>query len=345
MLPNSDLEAIIVGGYSEGRERFGDLGLDLPTYGMRIHAIIQKHLGVNPSSEAALSFVKGLHGRDLYLATACAQDSLKPPAELGQNHFPENASQAWTILESTYKNFIRDLSRFFFRKGFVAHDLADNLLADLFLPDRSGTSRIVSYDGRSSLSTWLRVVISNRAINAQRSGGSMLSVEILTDIPDEPALESIDSRLRTRRYQSPLEDSLNSVCRGLTSRERLILLWRYEDGLQLGQIAQLLRIHQSNVTRQLERLQSKIRDQVVAILSAQHGLSRSAIQECLSNVVEHPQNVAILEFIKGGQGGYTNSHVLGPVLASDSTPKSPPSAKPPVIEWPYLRNERIRGRR
>jgi len=83
---------------------------------------------------------------------------------------------------------------FFFRKGFIAHDLADNILADLFLPDRSGNSRIVSYDGRSSLSTWLRVVISNRAINAQRSSGSTQSVELLSDIPDEPALENIDNK-------------------------------------------------------------------------------------------------------------------------------------------------------
>ena len=36
----------------------------------------------------------------------------------------------------------------------------------------------------------------------------MQSVEILTDIPDEPALASIDSGLRTERYQTPVEEFL-----------------------------------------------------------------------------------------------------------------------------------------
>jgi RNA polymerase sigma factor (sigma-70 family) len=337
MLPSPEFDAVIASGFSEGRERFGDLGLPLHAYALRIHAIVEKHLGVNPPPEEALRFVKGLHGRDLYLATACAQHSIQPQGEPGQGTFPENASRAWTILEASYKGFIRDLSRFFFRKGFIAHDLADNILADLFLPDRSGNSRIVSYDGRSSLSTWLRVVISNRAINAQRSSGSTQSVELLSDIPDEPALENIDSRLRVQRYQSPLEGTLNAVCRGLTSRERLILLWRYENGLQLGQIAQLLGIHQSNVTRQLDRLQSKVRDQVVSILSAQHGLSLAAIEECLNDIVEHPQTVAILTFIKAEQPGYSYPP-LTPIQTGDFSPHTPP-AKPPVSEASQMKHK------
>jgi RNA polymerase sigma factor (sigma-70 family) len=326
MLPNSELDPIIANGYSEGRARFGDLGLDLQTYAKRICGIVQKHLGDDPPREAVLGFVRGLHGRDLYLATACAQHSLKPGDNQELDALPERASQAWKILESSYKGFIRDLSRFFFRKGFVAHDLADNILADLFLPDRSGTSRIVSYDGRSSLSTWLRVVISNRAINAQRSSASMQSVEILTDIPDEPALASIDSGLRTQRYQTPVEESLIVACESLTLRERLILLWRYEDGLLLGQIAQLLGIHQSNVTRQLERLQAKVRERVVEILSTRHGLSLAAIEECLNDISENPQTIAILELIKGPQGLSPRTRTSMPQTAAG---KDVASAKPP----------------
>lgn len=331
MLPNSELDPIIANGYSEGRARFGDLGLDVETYAKRIYAIVQKHLGDNAPKEVVFNFVKGLHGRDLYLATACAEHSLRPGPSQGEVDLPERPSQAWKILESTYKGFIRDLSRFFFRKGFVAHDLADNILADLFLPDRSGTSRIVSYDGRSTLSTWLRVVISNRAINAQRSNATMQSVEILTDIPDEPALECMDSGLLTERYRSLIEDSLIAACQNLTLRERLILLWRYEDGLLLGQIAQLLGIHQSNVTRQLERLQTKVREQVMATLSKRHGLSPAAIEECLRDVAENPQTVAILNLIKGPQGipQIGNPTTPAQMPPSADVPKHPISPKPP----------------
>jgi RNA polymerase sigma factor (sigma-70 family) len=330
MSPNSELEPIIASGYSEGRARFGDLGLDPDTFAKRIHAIIQKHLGANPPQEAAVNFAKGLHSRDLYLATACAQHSLCPTEDPSISAPSEHAGRAWKVLESTYKGFIRDLARYFFRKGFISQDLADNILADLFLPDRSGTSRIVSYDGRSSLSTWLRVVISNRAINAKRCSASMQSVEILADIPDEPALQSIDSGLRTKRYKAPLEDSLTLACRSLTLRERLILLWRYEDGLQLGQIAQLLDIHQSNVTRQLDRLQGKLREHVIEILSTRHGLSLAAIEECLKDIVDNPQTVAILEFIKGKQGPQQKPQ--GSLPATGALRKGLLTAKPPESE-------------
>jgi RNA polymerase sigma factor (sigma-70 family) len=340
MSPYSELEPIIVSGYSEGCARFGDLGLDLDVFTKRIHAIIEKHLGANPSPEVMINFAKGLHTRDLYLATACAQHCLYPSMDPTASAPSEHAGRAWKVMESTYRGFIRDLARYFFRKGYISQDLSDNILADLFLPDRSGTSRIVSYDGRSSLSTWLRVVISNRAINAKRGSATMQSVEILSDIPDEPALQSIDSELRTKRYHAPLRESLTLACSRLTLRERLILLWRYEDGLQLGQIARLLDIHQSNVTRQLDRLQGKLREHVVEILTTQHGLSLAAIEECLDDIVENPQTIAILEFIKGKQGPSAGPQEVLPIPKGIS--KNTFIAKPPESESSHLEQNQVR---
>ena len=297
----TDLEPVISSAYSEGLERFGDLGLDLPTYADRIDSIIRKHLGKSPTSDSTVRFVKALHGRDLYLTTACALSS--PGVTLRNSQEPaDRASIAWKTLETTYKGLIYDLVRFFYRSSFVAQDLADNILAELFLPDRSGHSRIASYDGRSSLGTWLRVVICNRSINAQRCSACAKSTDLQPDLPDGPAFANIELTVRADRYRSPLEDSLALACRGLSPRERLMLLWRYQDGLQLGQIARLLGIHQSNVTRQLERMQGKLRDDVIATLASKHGLSRSAIEECLEDIVENPRHqVSILEFVKAMQ--------------------------------------------
>ncbi|MGC2695757.1 MAG: sigma-70 family RNA polymerase sigma factor [Candidatus Angelobacter sp.] len=311
----TDLEPIIASAYSEGQVRFGDLGLDLPTYGDRIDSIARKHLGEFSSVELATRFVKALHGRDLYLASACAQSV---PGMIAQDSPGpvDRSSIAWKMLENTYKGLIYDLVRFFYRTSFVAQDLADNILADLFLPDRSGHSRIASYDGRSSLGTWLRVVICNRSINAQRCSACSKSTDLQPELPDAPALANIELTVRAQRYGTALEDSLALACRELTPRERLMLLWRYQDGLQLGQIARLLGIHQSNVTRQLERLQGKLRDDVIANLSSKHQLSRSAIQECLEDIVENPRHeVSILEFVKATQGPSHENSALLPLTA------------------------------
>lgn len=304
MLLNAELEPIIGAGYSEGQTRFGNLGLAPQTYTQRVYSIVRKHLGTSPSSCTAVEFVKGLHGPDLYLATSCAQNCSEPADLHLQASASEHASDAWKTLEKTYKGFICDLVRFFYSTTFAAQDLADSILADLFLPDRSGSSRIASYDGRSSLSTWLRVVVCNRAINAKRCSAVVKSTDIQAEIPDEPALQNIELTVRAKRYGKALGDSLATACRGLTPRERLILLWRYEDGLQLGQIARLLEIHQSNVTRQLDRIQQKLRDQVVAVLSQKHGLSNPAINECIQDIVENPRHgISILDFIKERSAG------------------------------------------
>jgi RNA polymerase sigma-70 factor len=322
----TDLEPIIASAYSEGQVRFGDLGLDLRTYGDRIDSIARKHLGKSPSADHATRFVKALHGRDLYLASACAQSS---PGMIAQNSAGpvDRSSIAWKTLENSYKGLIYDLVRFFYRTSFVAQDLADNILADLFLPDRSGRSRIASYDGRSSLGTWLRVVICNRSINAQRCSACAKSTDLQPELPDAPALANIELTVRAQRYGTALEDSLALACRELTPRERLMLLWRYQDGLQLGQIARLLGIHQSNVTRQLERLQGKLRADVIANLSSKHRLSRSAIQECLEDIVENPRHeVSILEFVKATQGpSHENSALLPLTVAvrKDSSSLTP----------------------
>src|ERR1041385_491115 len=297
MSPFVELESIISRAYEEGLTRYGDLGLDLSVYRARIHSIIAKHVDPSADPKQSITFAKALHGRDLYLATACAQHS--PGSQDNTSGSRGNADIAWKTLELNYKAFVYDLVRFFYRPGFISQDLADNIIADLFLPDRSGVSRIASYDGRSSLSTWLRVIVCNRSINAQRCSANAKSTDIQPEIPDEPALESIEMTLLARRYRAALEDSLGCACRKLTPRERLVLLWRYEDGLQLGQIAKLLGIHQSNVTRQLERMQSKLRDDVIAVLSTKYGLSRSAIKECLEDITENPRHeIAILDFLK-----------------------------------------------
>lgn len=298
MLPPLQLDSVVSVAYLEGSSRFGNLGLELSAFVDRIHAIVKKHLGPSPQPAQVEAFVKSLHLCDLYLATACAQYSPGHNENSG-NKSAEHASAAWKTLETTYRGFVCDLVRFFYRPGFVSQDLADNIIADLFLPDRSGASRIASYDGRSSLSTWLRVIVCNRSINAQRCSANAKSTDIQPEVPDQPALENIEMTLRARRYRVALEDSLGCACRKLTPRERLVLLWRYEDGLQLGQIAKLLGIHQSNVTRQLERMQSKLRDDVIAALSTKHGLSRSAIEECLEDVTENPRHeISIIDFLK-----------------------------------------------
>jgi RNA polymerase sigma-70 factor (ECF subfamily) len=268
--------------FSVGQIYYGDVDISLEVFSDYVWGIACKHLNGSADEPSVVNFTKKLYLRDLYLACGCVYHSEK----------------AWTTFDVRYRKFLTDLVRFCYRHGTDNEEVADSVFVSLYFNDRSGRQRIASYDGRSSLATWLRVIVINRAIN-DRSERRLASDEGVGDIPDSRALTNLDATLRARRYGSILSESLSQALREITAKERLMLLWRYEQNLQLGEIAQLMGIHQSNVTRQLLRLQTRLRVSVVQRLASQHQMSASAIEECLAEVVDNPQiSIPLMSLIK-----------------------------------------------
>jgi hypothetical protein len=85
----------------------------------------------------------------------------------------------------------------------------------------------------------------------------------------------------------------------LKDREALIVLMRYDQGLQLGEIARLFSVHQSTITRQLERVVERLRSDVITLLSSQYRLNRAQVDECLSVACDtFETSVSILGFLR-----------------------------------------------
>lgn len=78
------------------------------------------------------------------------------------------------------------------------------------------------------------------------------------------------------------------------------MLLRYEDELQINEIAKLLGVNSSSVTRQLQRIQEKMKVEVIAILAQRYHLNAEAIEECLRDMQENPE-YSILEFISDNE--------------------------------------------
>jgi RNA polymerase sigma-70 factor, ECF subfamily len=259
--------------YQHGYYFHGDLQIIPGEFKAHLWNIIEKYLDDKASDNDISRIINSLHGDDLYLAFACAQ------------HSP----QAWDRFTNSYRGYIHNLAAFVSPVKCVGYELAENILADLFFPDRSGRSRIASYNGRSSLATWLRVIICHRAINERaRKFNNMTQLDNLCEKADGEAVRSIEMALRSSRYRSLIRDSLEHACGELTDRERLLLLLRYEKGLQLGQIGRLFGLHQANITRQLGRVQAKIRQSFESTLIHKYKLCQAAIDECLSEIAENP---------------------------------------------------------
>jgi RNA polymerase sigma-70 factor (ECF subfamily) len=208
-----------------------------------------------------------LHGEDLYLATACS----------------EGREAAWILLEREHRAPVRDSCQYYVRRWDDALELADLVWTSLCLPGRGGRPRIASYDGLCSLGTWLRTIVIRRAINYRKKRAqSAAPLDASFDLPDDK-VESGDARSSQQQMEPFLKNSLLAACESLDAADCRLLVWRFEEGLQLGEIARRLGVHQSTVTRRIDRICECIRRSATESLAATCRMSRAGITECLQN--------------------------------------------------------------
>ncbi|HKY04302.1 MAG TPA: sigma-70 family RNA polymerase sigma factor, partial [Blastocatellia bacterium] len=179
-----------------------------------------------------------------------------------------------------------------------------------FLHDRLGRSRIASYDGRSTLATWLRAVVTNRAINErERRFNNLDCLENVSEPADRSYATRFEAAMRATRYGAMIRDSFQIASRELSERESLILILRYDDMLQAVDIASFLGVHPSTITRSLQQTHKKLRRAVETILHTKYGLGQAAIEECFEHIVETPGH-SILAYVKTGCPSYTRIATL-----------------------------------
>jgi RNA polymerase sigma-70 factor (ECF subfamily) len=294
-----NLADIVRDRYRLASEVHGDLGVDIDEYQTHLERISDRYLGAQRNVEAEALFVQSLHTNDLLLTLACAKGK----------------DAGWRRFHTKYRKYLSDLSRHLLGGSPDREELGETIWIDLFLPDKSGNSRIASYDGRSSLATWLRVVVGNRVINVrQRRIVSTGNIDTVPEPMDPSAVQRIESRLGAGRYHAMILGAFERALSGLNHREALIVLMRYDQGLQLGAIARLFDVHQSTITRQLERVVERLRERVTSLLASEYGLDGAQIDECLSVACEtFATSVSILGFLKrrAGEGGSSSHGVQG----------------------------------
>jgi len=263
----------------------GDLGVDCPAFEGHLRCVVERSfLGRGFENGTLVRFVRGLHTDDLFLTLACSRAS----------------NAGWQRFSSLYRHYLADLSRRLIGRGLDPEDLSDAIWIDLFLPDRSGQSRIASYDGRSSLATWLRVIVCNRIVNERlRRGSHLIDIEGIPEPADLSAQQEMEARLRLNRYGSMILECFQRVSKRLSPRDCLILLLRYDQELQLGQIGRLFSVHQSTITRQMDRALANLRTDLLSSLASEYGLGPDAIKECLSVACELlSTSVSIMTLLK-----------------------------------------------
>ncbi len=279
------LELFLNRAYTDGLACHGDLSLKAETFATRLKRIAEVHLGTEALTETRLEFLSALHTNDLYLSISCMQSS-----EAG-----------WRRFDACYRPYLAGLASFTCRSTDAGTEIADRVINDMFLPDQLGQPRIATFDGRVPLAAWLRAIVTYRAFKERnRLCNNLEWIESLPEMVDENAVRNVDGAVKSDRYEAIARDALGEASRTLTSRERTILLLRYEEQLHAKEIARIYAVNPSTITRAIQRACNKLKVEVVSVLSSKYRLGDLAINECVDYILENPRH-SILTLIRSAE--------------------------------------------
>jgi RNA polymerase sigma-70 factor len=226
------------------------------------------------SAAERIVFLESLHIEDLALATACR----------------EGDDAAWANFMATYRTMIEAFARATINDPGGAQEVANSIWADLYgLGEKNGVrkSPLDSYHGRSSLKSWLRVVVVRREADVWRSSRKAVSLDGNGVAQHQKATIPDDTTSPDRHRLLPLlSEAVNAAISELDSEDKLRLCYYYVQELTLAEIAALVGEHESTVSRGLARARVKIRAVVERALRRTYHLSNDQINRCFEYAVE-----------------------------------------------------------
>jgi RNA polymerase sigma-70 factor (ECF subfamily) len=240
------------------------LGLTRESFAAILCEIGGKYVTVTTSEGELRTFFLSLRVEELALARACAA---------GDN-------SAWELFLIRYRDKLYQSAIRIAREDSAARELADTLYADLYgTSKRDGRriSKLASYTGRGSLEGWLRTVLAQEYVNRYRRTKRLVSLDEESEegvqfcAPEPDPVVAADSRL---------EMATDEALAFLSGEDRTILSAYFLDSRTLAEIARMLSVHESTISRKLDKLTKALRKRILAGL-VRRGMTRRQAQEAL----------------------------------------------------------------
>jgi len=253
------------------RSRASAYGITVEDFGAILEQVQRKYLP-EATGEQAEEFCSTLRLEELALARACAQGH----------------ERAWQDFIARYRQKLHSMAMQITRDSAHAAELADSLFADLYgmnVRDGVRNSKLIFYTGRGSLEGWLRTVMAQEFINRYRKQKRNVSLEEQTEDGAQFAASEPEPVCATdERLESATDEALSE----LSSEDRFVLASYYLDGRTLAEIARTLGLHESSISRRLDRLSANLRKQILAGLR-ERGMSHAQATEALETDVRDVQ--------------------------------------------------------
>jgi RNA polymerase sigma-70 factor (ECF subfamily) len=240
------------------------VGLSRESFAAILCEVGAKNAAGAASEPEIRTLLMSLRVEELALARACAA---------GHN-------TAWEIFLTRYREKLFLAALRIAREESAARELADTLYADLYgtsLREGQRVSKLSSYTGRGSLEGWLRTVLAQEYVNRYRRTKRLVSLDeeseegVQYSAPEPEPVASIDDRLA---------QATDEALAFLSGEERMVLSAYYLDGRTLAEIARMLGVHESTISRKLDKLAKALRKQIVGGLG-RRGMSRRQAEEAL----------------------------------------------------------------
>jgi RNA polymerase sigma-70 factor, ECF subfamily len=266
-------DALLAELYREsGAEKYG---LSVEYFAQILREVGARYLTGDLGEAECGKFFESLHVEELALARACSK----------------GIEEAWEIFLTRYREKLYSAANSIAREESAARELADSLYAELYgmrTVDGQRISKLHSYTGRGSLEGWLRTVLGQEYVNRYRSQRRLVSLDEQTEAGSQLEAHKADTPLPP---DPRLEMAADEALVSLGEEEKFIIASYYLDGRTLGEIARMLGVHESTISRKLEKIISALRKRITRGLVKRGMSSRQASEALEADVRDLTVNV------------------------------------------------------
>jgi len=266
---SSAVQAFAADRYGEsGAERFG---IDVAGVARLLAEVIGQR-GGEPEE-----VLRSLHLEEVVLARACMTGN----------------EAAWEIFLTRYRALLYEAAHAITRDEAAGRSLADSLYAELYGLNERGdarASKLRYYLGRGSLAGWLRTVIAQEYVNQYRRTKRETSLEAAVEEGKQFAAQAIE----TQQPDNRVDVATGAELAALEPEQRFLLAAYYLDRRTLAEIGKLLHVHESTISRKLERATAALRKRIRKRLIAE-GMSGRQADEAMEGVDVRDMQVKVRE--------------------------------------------------
>jgi RNA polymerase sigma-70 factor, ECF subfamily len=237
-----------------------------------LETVARKYLPVDAAAEEARELIAGLRVEELVLARACAAGE----------------ERAWQDFLIRFREKLFEAALGITKDDVAGRELADSLYADLYgTTTREGrrVSKLEFYTGRGSLEGWLRTVLAQEFVNRYRRQRRLVSLE---EKKEEGVQLAAAAAEPVASADPRVEAATDEALAQLNAEERFILSAYFLDGRTLAEVARMLGVHESTVSRKVERITTALRKKIRQGLTVR-GMSKRQAEEALEADVRDVQ--------------------------------------------------------